>query len=65
MDQDFSYVKKMYVKKERLEAEIAELKEIIYQNKVEVLNDLLSDKEKELSAVAEDLILIEEMIASL
>jgi len=65
MEQDFSYVKKMYAKKERLEAEIAELKEIIYQNKVEVLNDLLAEKQRELNIVAEDLILVEEMIANM
>jgi len=65
MDQDFSYVKKMYVEKESLEAEIDELEEIIYQNKVECLNDLLADKKQALKVVAEDLILVEEMIASL
>ena len=65
MEQDFSYVEKMYAEKERLEAEISELEEIIYQNKVEVLNDLLADKKQALSVVAENLILVEEMMASL
>ena len=61
-------IKKLQAKQVKLQKEVIELREIIKEKNVQVLNDLLHDKEMELKEVDQDLKLldieIEELLAN-
>ena len=52
-------LEKLLKKQNQLQHEVLELRKIIKEKNVEVLNDLLHDKELELKSVSQDLILLE------
>lgn len=57
-------IEKLLEKQRNLQKEVLALRHIIKGKNVQVLDDLLYDKEMELKSVAQDLILLDEMLAN-